>query len=296
MSSTFYTYSILQYRHSQVTGEVLNIGVLSYIPSLKRISFVHPTRLARLLSAFPNVNEKALKAYIKGFSLRVKILNDQPNIFADYDLENSLNKFAEKELIPPDSSALQFTEIRKGVSYASEPSLLDRDLFDTYLKAFNAEDENSQRVTDDFLIYSYKNRLSELINQYRASSFKDIHGLQYNYDLKIKEDKHFVFDIAWQNGSLNLVQAVSFDLKSADKILSKGYRNFGKFTDLNDFAQEKNYRFDLIVAPPKNKNFIGVYEDAIGLLHKPSTVNIILPKDLDTYSAKTIKALSSSEE
>ena len=62
MKNETFTYSLLQYHHSQLLGEVINIDLIVYFPDSSRLEFVYPEKLLRLRYAYPSVPEKTIKS------------------------------------------------------------------------------------------------------------------------------------------------------------------------------------------------------------------------------------------
>lgn len=296
MKAIQYIYSVLQYKHSQTLGEVLNIGVLIYVPSIKRLYFIYPQKLNRLRCTYPHLaSEKTIKAYLRSFADKIQNLNKQSDIFIDFGLDKSLNFFAETELIPQDASTLQFTESKKGVEYTENVDKLIDDLFNSYLLAFESPIGHTNQVNEEAIISKYKGLLKEFDKEHKFEEIKNSNRLFYDFTIDVDEQKHFKFDVAWQNGSLNLVKPISFDVIKPETIINKAYRYFGQFTDLESYAQSHNYRFDLIIAKPQNRSLYKPYDAALELLHKPNNVKIVLDKDLPDYTKKTYEAIYSDD-
>jgi hypothetical protein len=102
----------------------------------------------------------------------------------------------------------------------------------------------------------------------------------------------FKFDYAWQNGTLNLVKPISFDLKESKSIADKAYKNLGQFIDLENEAEENNLRYDLIIGRPSSKSLYKDYDHAISLLEKIKHASIIEEDKIKQYSLKAIKAIT----
>lgn len=293
MNKGTFTYSLLQYRHSQLLGEVLNIGLIAYFPDAGRLEFLYPEKLLRLRYAYPSVPEKTIKAYFKYFQERVDELNQQKDIFSEYDLNNSLKVFLETEFLQSDSSALQFGNYRTSVLYSSKIELILNQLYNLYFSVFRIEENSHKRIDESHLLIKYKNLLKEGLEH----SNNGFANLEFDYDfqfgLETSAKSHYRFDVAWedQNG-LHLVKPVSFDLLRADTIEKKAYQYFGRFYDLQGYAENSNAEFDLLLARPKSKSLYKAYDNAIRLLEKPEHVNLIEQDELVGYTAQTIKAIS----
>ena len=289
VESNIYTYSLLQYRHSQILEEVLNIGLLVYFPNSRRLEFVYPERLLRLKFAYPNVPDKTIRAYFKSFTEKIAALNQQPELYADFSLEKSLKDFAETELIPIDSSALQFGSTKRGLLYTNDPQKLLNDLYNLYFSVFDHNTNIIERLDETHLLRRYK----KLIQQFNQDIFEcNSHKLQLDFVINPTDTKEFKFDIAWQGDTLNLVKPISFDVKKYETLNNKAYRYYGQFIDLQDFAVQRSYRFDLLLAKPKNRELFKYYDNAVKLLEKPKQVKLIEEGDLKDYSVKTLEAIS----
>ena len=127
-----YTYSLLQYHHSIALGEILNIGILLYFPSLSKLSFIHPNNLARPKNLYTNFPEKTILNYYEYFSQRVKELNVNSDIFLRYNLNNDLKELIELEFLQADSSMLQFSNSNKAILYTDDVDELIKKLAHFY--------------------------------------------------------------------------------------------------------------------------------------------------------------------
>ena len=113
-----------------------------------------------------------------------------------------------------------------------------------------------------------------------------------NYKVINETGNEFNFDYAWQNGTLNLVKPISFDLKEPKGIAKKAYENFGLFTDLKNEAEVNNLRYDLLIGKPESKDLFKEFDHALNLLNTLDKVDIVLEEDIEKYSKKAIKALT----
>lgn len=289
MKKGTFTYCLLQYRHSQLLGEILNIGLLVYFPEFKKLEFIYPEKLIRLKFAYPDVPEKTIKAYFKYFEQRVEELNLNPEIFSDYDLNKSLELFINKELIPSDSSALQFGNYRTSVLYTTDLGHIKNQLYNLYFSVFQSQDNVSRRIDESILLLKYKKLLKEYTHQDKA--IQETSKFHYDYSIEPDKTTKITFDVAWQeNNQLHLVKPVSFDLKRLDTINKKAYQYYGQFIHLQSFAETNSYLFDVILAKPKSKALFTAYDKAIKLLQEPKRVNLIEFDELKSYSKATVES------
>lgn len=295
MTKGTYSYALLQYHHSQILGEVLNIGILLYFPDFKRLDFIFPEKLIRLRFAYPNVPEKTIKAYFKNFTNRVNELNINKEVFSDYNLDTSLEKFVDAEFLPSDSSSLQFGNFRKGVLYSENLELIKNQLYNLYFSVFQHHENISRRIDESHLLTNYKKLLREItdsnIAELRQSErFKTDYSIEPNIGTKIR------FDVAWRGDRyLHLVKPISFDLLKQESIINKAYRYYGQFTDLEQYAENESLNFDVLLAKPKKKDLFKVYDNALRLLEKPKRVSIIEQNDIEKYSRDTIEQIINTD-
>jgi hypothetical protein len=289
MTNNIYKYCLLQYRHSQFLGEVLNVGVLVYYPSVPRLVFLKPEKLIRLKFTYPNVQEKTIKTYFKAFDERVESLNTKPELFSEIDSDGSFIELIRKEFLPLDASSLQFADIKKSIQFTSKLEVIENQLYNLYFSVFEHNISNYNRIDESHLLSKYKNLIKELDREAYSKENKKLH---FDYEIKPKEGESFKFDIGWENGSLNLVKPVSFDVVRNETIQNKAYKFYGQFLDLQGFAGENNLRFDLLIAKPKKKELFKTFDNAIRLLSKPKHVKLVESDDLLSYTKKTINAIS----
>lgn len=289
MNKGAYTYALLQYRHSQILGEVLNVGLVVYFPDFDLLEFIAPEKLIRLKFAYPDVPEKTIKSYFKYFASRTKELNLQTEVFNNYNLETSLARFLAEEFLAPDSSSLQFGNFKTAVLYTPNLEHIINQLYNLYFSVFNLHDNPAKKVDESTLLKKYKSFLAELLPQ--DKSLKDGPTFYDGYSISPNENSLVKFDIAWKgNNDTHLVKPISFDLVKPESIQRKAYQYFGQFEDLQDYAKNNNYLFDVILAKPKNKSLFKAYDNAIRLLEKPNRVKLIEQQALQSYSEKTIEA------
>ncbi|WP_158552557.1 DUF3037 domain-containing protein [Spirosoma telluris] len=283
MNSVFY-YSVLQYRYAQSLGEVLNVGVLLLFPEQHQAVFLHPERLGRIRKLYPKFAEKVIRSYFKGIATRTKQLTKQPEIFADYEAHP--RQLIDNEILIRDSSALQFSEVKTSVLYTEDLSAIGEQFYKLYL-SFYDEDEYKPRHDETYLLKEYKQLLRQRLNGLLSRE-------AFEQPITVKPEGTsfaYQFPFAWQNGSFNLVKPVSFDLKLEQSINEKATLNVGQFTVLNDYAERRNARFDVLVARPKDRKLYKPYEQAVQLLANQPHVHIVEEDRLDDYSEKTADAL-----
>ena len=287
MNKGTFTYALLQYRHSQILGEVLNIGLVAFFPTEQKLTFIYPDKLIRLRLAYPSLPEKTIKSYLKYFEERVTDLNQQHSFFSRNYLEHSLERLLNEEFIAPDSSSLQFGNFKTAVLYTNDIQKIIDQLYNLYFSVFQVHETHTGRVDESILLKKYTNYLKSLLPNDQL--LKDTKGVFIDYAVTNNDHASLKFEIAWEAAqSLHLVKPISFDLLKADSINRKAYQYFGQFADLQETAESNNYLFDVILAKPKRKGLSKAYDNAIRLLEKPNRVSLIEQDGLDQYAKNTV--------
>ncbi|MDI9320431.1 MAG: DUF3037 domain-containing protein [Phycisphaerales bacterium] len=293
VKTSTYIYSLLQYRHSQILGEVLNIGLLIYVPNVKQFRFIYPKKLARISTVYPEVQEKTIRHYLRSFAISIGDLNRDPDIFSHNTAEISFIQFIAENILPPDSSALQFSETKKGIlsfedlSKSDDLASISKKLYNLYFAAYDSLSIDSTKIDEHQIISSYKTYLRENGLEIENTSAR----INYDFEINTNYGEKFKFDVAWQNGTLNLVKPISFDLSRPIDVQNKSLRFFGQFTHLQDYAKSKGINFDLLVAKPKNYELQKHYLNAINLLGQPKYVRVIKEDEIYDYSKKTVETI-----
>ncbi|OXA98981.1 hypothetical protein B0A81_21485, partial [Flavobacterium plurextorum] len=190
--------------------ESINIGILVFFSNTKKFSFTYSKNLSRIKYIYDNVPEKTIKEYLKRIELQIKkFSNIENDIFHSLEV-NDLRNFISKNLLAIDSSSLQFSECKHNLQYDFHNEFIEEIL----IKKFLIEDIKhfSNQPKEPKLLQKYFSNLKgldfERINRNEKKFYID-------YQLKNETGSVFTFDYAWQNGSLNLVKPISFDLKEA---------------------------------------------------------------------------------
>lgn len=284
-----YTYSILKYQHSALLGESLNIGVLIYFPFEERFVFKYSKNLTRIKAVYDIVSEKTIKHYLGQIENSLNNVRSNEFSFFTKDKFEYFDLFIDKFILPRDGSVLQFSKSKRvflnnndvdfAISY-----LTSKFLFEKEKNIAGGAVVKEPQLTKKF--YRYLSDLDfEKINSNHNKFYK-------NYKVINETGNEFNFDYAWQNGTLNLVKPISFDLKEPKGIAEKAYKNFGLFTDLRNEAEANNLRYDLLIGKPESKDLFKEFDHALNLLCTLGRVDIVLEDEIENYSKRAIKALT----
>lgn len=284
MNEFNYKYSVLQYKHSAVLGESLNIGLLIYFEQNNSLFFTHSSRLARLKSVYENVSEKSIKYYLKQIKSNVFKLESSIDNFFISELDNSFESFISNYILPGDGSALQFSKIRNNFQYDKSNKQIIDYLVSTYLIETTESRANKDYALAQKFYENIKKELGGVINP-------DL--FQKNYKLKNDSGVEFRFNYAWQNKHWHLVKPLNFDLADAKNISEKTHRNIGLVIDLEEKARDKDLKFDFLVGKPTNRELYREYEHSLYLLERFEYSNIIEEDNIKNYSRDAINSIIS---
>lgn len=287
MSANIYQYGLLQYHHSQMLGEVMNIGLIVYFPTHQHLAFLYPEKLIRLRFAYTVIPEKTIKGYFRYFSKRVGEFNSKPQLFDSQGIDQSLQAFVESEFIPSDSSALQFGNYRTSVLYTENIDHIKTQLYNLYFSVFDYQEGVTKRIDESHLLSKYR----KFLKQYSGDDFSIANDSRFalDYTVEPRPATTVKFDVAWRSKkSLHLVKPVSFDLSRQDVITRKAYQYYGQFLDLEEVAAEKDYSFDVLLAKPRSRSLFKTYDNAVRLLEKPNRVKLVEQAELEDYSKSSV--------
>ncbi len=290
MTNSF-TYSVLQYRHSLVLGEAINVGILFQFPVEEKLKFVAGNAY-RLKAIYPDFDQTVYNYLIK--SIEKKLKEESKSLFRFANAKSDFKKFINAFILPEDATALQFKDPvsvlgnTDGAYNSDSLSKIVDGFSKMLLPGIITKMPGIQRHNEHFLIKSYIGYIFE--------KHKDLEK-KINRNRVIKTEVHnskieLKFELSWQNGATHFVKPLSFDLTEEKAILDKSLVNYGYLNLLGDFANQHDYHFDFIVSKPQNKELYTSYENALGLLQLSNApIRIVTELELKDYSEETIEEL-----
>jgi hypothetical protein len=275
-------YTILRYRHSYASGEILNLGILVYFKDLKQIKFHKSVKIGAFSKLYPDVELYFIKKYVNEIEKTVFQLNEQlrDDIYiSQLGLDEIVNQF----ILVRDSSSISFD--LSEVSLYKSPATIE----DHLIKKFLVTSKHISRNIDERIIA--KKLYQSLYQRIAYDSFS-----KTELDQKIK--KKFIiqgsfyqetFEFAWRNEKLNLVSPISFDVKAPEFIKRKSQQLYAVLGNLSTPKNIKEYNFDIIVHRPQNRDLYNEYDKAIRFIRDSSeAVRIKEFEKLDSYAEEII--------
>jgi hypothetical protein len=231
-----------------VLKEQVNVGIFYIFPHENRCELLFPKNLHRLEALFPQTNIANIKNRLTAFGKRAKTITLGTN-FHDLDAQSLIIK----HFGPREASNLYF-ETPKKAFFAHFSDLIENDRKEYFDPFYTSSSPKKEAHDGAFLRSLFDKQVSKLQIK------KEL--LQTNYVIKGKRSDVEI-DYAWQNGQLNLVQAVSFDFKARKHFEEKSFFWIGKLNYIADTLQENKIHLDFLVAKPRNTDLLPYFEESI---------------------------------
>jgi hypothetical protein len=274
-----FSYSILQYKHSLLLNEALNVGILFSFPDDSVVHF-EVGNLTRLRAAYPSFDTTNVTKAIT--RIKTRIHSEYTGLFHPFNAFGNDDRFR-NHILRQDDTSLQFTDFRK----STYPFDDFQKIIDEYSKLLLPKYGSLYRIRHDekYILKTYTKLIQETLRDVNIALTKNVQVESKGIKLK--------FDVAWKNGTTNLVKPVSFDLIDQTDIQNKSMQYFGYLTNLNDYAKKHNISYHLIVGKPQRTELYQEYAKAIDIMRSAdSPKRIIGEEDLTSYSKETANYLA----
>lgn len=273
MSGNF-QFTVLRYRHSFIIGEVLNIGIL-FLFDNGHLEFRCPKKIGRITKLYDTLSSSFIKNTFSSFKNMVSNLNrGQGNLIGS---ESSLKVVVNKYFLIEDAGTLLFSDIKSGV-YQDRDQTIDY-YYNLFLASY--EQEPDDRKSERYILDQFK---SIIKTKFNSNLEKEI-----RIEKTLVDEKRGIsetFDYGWQNGSLNLITPISFDLKDDQNLTNKSLKYFGLFNVLKKQAIASDISFDVLVTRPQDHALHKKYIKAIDLIKDSGApMNIIEEEKFEKYVA-----------
>ena len=287
MSDHIY-YSILQYKHSIVAGESLNVGILFSFPKIERVVYVSGN-LKRIKSLYPDFDiHLPLKINSSINEKLIKLQSTESNLFSKPIIytarsEDSLKDYIKRNILLEDASSLQFSDPKAAVNIFKDI----QKTIDEYCRIFLPESElkkNVHKHNENFILKQFSEQITKknivIEHRFIRNKLVETSGVNLN------------FDFAWQNGITHLIKPISFDLTEEREIQTKSVQYYGYFNLLEEYAKRNQFKFDLLLWKPQDERLHKSYQNAIEIIDKSKAPKEIYTEDrLSEYTDYTAKEL-----
>lgn len=280
--TNYFTYSLLQYRYSAALQESLNIGLVFHFPSEGKFHFVAGD-INRIKTVYPNFDRSLISQYIKQIEKGVEKPN---NLFENLSEPSIFREYLQLNLLRRDDTALQFTEPTKVINTYSTSLEAVSAYSKLLLLNVTSKEQPPVRKNEQYVIRSFTQLVSK-INKEAEQKLKQPHTLKAESGFPLN------FDYSWQNGTLNLIKPLSFDVVDQNTIIDKTEKFIGIFNIFGKKAKQNNQRLDILITPPQNQQLFDVYQNALEELRRDydDSKRLITENNFEEYAQETIEYL-----
>lgn len=278
--SSYLTYSILQYKHNLVLGEILNIGILFYFPDENHFQFVSADGY-RAKAIYPDFDSSIFHSYLKAIRTKVK---DHIDIFNERPTGTDFAKYLQKNILAEDAAGLIFNE-----------AVTVKNVFGDINEAINEYSKlllPGVDIEKPSIIKHNENYILKIFNGYIFGNNKSLES-KFKKNETIKTNHvNLKFDLFWQKKTNNYLKPINFDFADEVTIQTKAATYFGYITGLGEYASSNNARFVFLVTKPQTIGFNRAYENALDFLSNAKAPKRIVTEDeLASYSENVLSEI-----
>src|SRR5205807_5394903 len=104
----------------------------------------------------------------------------------------------------------------------------------------------------------------------------------------------YTFRLGWQNRTSQFLEPISFDYTKGAELVDKAYTWSGR---LQDLSQKAEFRMTGVVAPPRNRELLKRYDEALKILRESPCVRNIIPEhEFDKFVPEIERDLAATHE
>lgn len=252
--STFFTYSILQYKHNLVLGEVLNVGILFHFPKENKFEFVKGDG-HRARSIYPDFDNSLFNAYIKSISDKVK---KHVDIFSEQSDKTDFSLYIQKNILAEDAAGLVFKAPVQVKAYYDTIQTVVNEYSKLLLPGINIEKPNIIKHNEQYIIKTFQSYFQDKYKAIENKIIKNKSVRTAHFDIK--------FDLSFVKGVQYLIKPISFDLSEENAIQTKAATIYGHLSELKEYAKTNKSEIEFLISKPQDKKFIPEYENALDLI------------------------------
>lgn len=258
-----YHYAVVQFVFSPVGGEAVNVGVCLWSPSERLFKFRVSDRFKRLSEffrdGFDGLGYRTLVHRLNGrLDEQGASLAQQPGLFPT---PSSLAEVLRGAVKP--GGCFRVSDVRGGL--AEEPAVRFEELY-AELVARHTEQAAHEERTDEQIACT-------------VSDTFERHQLLPRLKSAVKLETPTVdrvFPFAWENGTLNVLDTLSFELRSDHGIRDKAIRWYGVMCNLAKV--HGGMKATVVVAPPLDRGLISRYDQALQVVWDTGLVRELVPE------------------
>lgn len=275
-----FQFALLRYRHNASAGELVNVGVVMWIPNRRRLLFRVNDRYGRLASFFPGFDGVGYRAMVRQLRGRWEQAATELTGGATTNPEPESIDDLLPSLMREDASSFQWSPSMGGAVPSPERRL--EQLFAEFVERHEARGPRERRDEHDVWAV-VEQRL-----QARGLAERVSFGVELGSDPYL-----YKFRLGWQNGKTQVLEPISLDILSPTEMVEKANMWRGR---LHTLGPARAFAFTGIVAPPQRADLGVAFERATAILRgAPSVRYIVTEEKLDDVLADIERDLAGDD-
>ena len=281
---TSYHFAILRYVHDVSTEEFVNIGVAMWIPDRAKLLFRVNERFDRLSGFFKDVDVSSYGNMVHNLKSAADFKWASDDISTDYLFKNTANHPLEifHELVREDGSCFQWSRLMSGISEDAQKRF--EELFEEFV-TFHESSPTQRRQNAN------RPRKERQIWKQVRGALKAHHlDRRVEYGVKIAAPNYdYLFQMGWNNGIRQVLEPISFALKTPAGIVDKANIWSGRLFHL---SKSNDFGLTAVIAQPDDDN-MEAFNDGWEILKGARSIREIITEDgIDDYISEIEKDLS----
>lgn len=260
---TPYQFAILRYQHSASAGELVNVGIVMWLPSEGKIWHKLNDRYGRLSKFFPQFDGSRYREMMRRIDRHFSMASASERQLTLFSKRFSdLNNFL-SYLVRRDDSCFQWSDIMAGI--AEEPAERLAELFLEFVTQ-HEENVHRERRDEEDIWQAVDAKLQQTGLSSKVKKNVSIQGKLYSYEFKT----------GWRNGTAQVLEPISFDLIHAQSIIEKANTWSGRLLNLQS---SQKFQLTGIVSRPAGDELSEAYSRALRILKAAPSVRDLIPEN-----------------
>lgn len=263
-----YSFSVLRYVHDPTTQEFVNIGVAIFSPETKYFRAICTANYGRITQMFQKIDGPRFRQISRHIQEHIGATGESSKSVLPFEPSLTIGQMLAR-ILPPDDSAIQFSEAGVGLSNGLDQTL--NDLYRRYVEYYTSSTETPRR-SDEEVWRVFREPLDRVHVTPRLNP-KRIVASSYDYE----------FQRSWKNEIWHVYEPVSFDLIEAGSMLEKANRWVGRATSLLDSSEP--FQIHMLLGEPADKQLRRAFEKAQNLLNKmPGNKEFVRESEAEAFA------------
>lgn len=263
---TPYQFALVRYLHKASAGELVNVGLVMWLPTKKRLLYSVNERYSRLSSFFQPFDGAGYRQLVRQLSSTFRDVSRELSGEIQLGLFSAPPETIDDilpRLLQDDASCFQWSTVMAGI--ASDPTARLKQLVAEMIERHESRAPRERRDEND-IWGNVEQRLRQQGLAPRLQKEVEITGKNYTYRFKT----------GWQNGVRQVMEPISFDYLYAADVVEKANTWSGRLFNL---ANSADFQLSAVVAPPERKDLRAAYNQAIAILKSAPKVRRLLTEE-----------------